>query len=335
LHLNFSHALYFTPRTHSVQERMTKLAICVLAAVFSFAASQTTQSGGGNNGGGGGGGQSDNAGWTGNQPQIKGKHCGELTPDDCKFIDEARQNCPQTCTDRDNGVTPAQQQQTNQPCLGGPKKCGGKKKGCFHGDDLVQTKEHGTIAMSKLASMRDAHVLTRNDDGELEYSSVRYWLHSQPALSMKFITLRTESGHQLAITSDHLIYETDCNGGAGHAIYAKNVQIDRCLYVKEAGKLSESRVVEKGEKKMNGIYSPITTTGSIVVNDVLASCYNYYENESLQKFVYQYMIGFQDALYNWLPSGLYEAAFNSQNGAVVAVPRLVFNFLQLSNYFVH
>jgi hypothetical protein len=315
---------------------MTKSTIFVLAAVFALAASQD---GSGDQGGGGGGGGQDDPGWTGSEKQITGKHCGQLTKDDCTFIDEARLKCPQTCTNRDNGETPAAETQppgTKLPCIGGPKKCGGKKKGCFHGDDVVQTKEHGTITMSKLAELRDAHVLTRNDDGELEYSRVRCWLHSQPQVNMKFHMLRTESGHRLAITGEHLIYETDCRGGQARAIYAKNVQLDRCLYVKNAdGKLSESRIVEKGQEKMTGIYSPITVTGSIVVNDVLASCYSYYENESLQKFVYQIMIGCQDALANWLPSSLYEAAFNSQHGAVVAVPRLVLTFLNLSNYFVY
>jgi len=315
-----------------VADKMTKLTVFVLATVFAIVASQDSPPADQGSGGGGG---SDNESWVGTEKQITGKHCGELTKDDCNFIDEARTSCPKTCTDRDNGVTPPPKKQDNKPCIGGPRKCGGKKKGCFHGQDLVQTKEHGVITMSELSNQRDAHVLTRNDDGQLEYSSVRYWLHAQPTIDMKFITLRTESGHRLSITGDHLIYETDCRGGAGRAIFAKNVQLDRCLYVNEEGKLSESRIVEKGQEKMTGIFSPITTTGSIVVNDVLASCYNYYENESLQKFVYQYMIGFQDAVAEWLPTSLYQAAFNSQHGAVVAVPRLIFNFLQLSNYFVH
>lgn len=200
---------------------------------------------------------------------------------------------------------------------------------------MVQTQEYGVISMRQLAEKRDAHVLTRNDDGQLEYSSVRYWLHAQPELSMKFYTLRTESGHRLALTGDHLIYETDCQGNSGNAIYAKKVQIGRCLLVNDNGQLKETPVVQKEQEKMNGIYSPITTTGSIVVNDVLASCYNYYENEALQKFVYQYLIGMQDMFAKWMPTSLYQAAFNNQNGALVAVPRLILNFLQLSEVFVH
>jgi hypothetical protein len=307
---------------------MFKLTVVLLALAITYTAAQTESSDGG---GGGGGSCEDASGFVGTQPQNKGKTCAEQSPDNCKFIDESIQKCCATCQNRQN-ETPGPA--TAAPNNNGPGK-GGKKKGCFHGNDMVQTKEYGTISISQLADKRDAHVLTRNDDGQLEYSSVRYWLHAQPEKSMKFYTLSTESGHKLAITSEHLIYETDCQGNGGNAIYAKNVQVGRCLYVNENGQLRETRVVEKGQEKMNGIYSPITTTGSIVVNDVLASCYNYYENESLQKLVYQYVIGFQDMLANWLPSSLYQAAFNDQNGAFVTVPRLVFNFLQLSNVFVH
>jgi len=304
---------------------MTKLTLIVLASVLAYATSQTQAPAGGG---------SDNANWAGKEPQITGKHCGDITKDNCIFIDEANQNCPETCGKRQsdpNSKPDNQQQQPAQQQQQGPKK----KKGCFHGEDLVQTKEHGRITMSRLAELRSALVLTRNDDGQLEYSPVRYWLHSQPDVDMKFYQLRTRSGHRLSITGEHLIYETDCRGGQGRAVYAKNVQLDRCLYVNENGRLIETPIVEKEALKLRGIYSPITTTGSIVVNDVLASCYNYFENESLQKFVYQYVIGFQDALASWAPASVYEAAFNSQHGSVVAVPRIILNFLQLSNYFVH
>jgi len=302
---------------------MSKLTVLVLALFVCAANAQTESSGGG------GGCSGDDASFVGTQPQNKGRPCAGQTPDNCKFLDEAIKKCCETCGHRQNETPPPKPD--NNPLQPKP----GKKKACFHGDDTVQTQEYGTISISQLSEKRDAHVLTRNDDGQLEYSPVRYWLHAQPGMSMKFYTLRTESGHRLALTGEHLIYETDCRGNGGSAIYAKKVQVGRCLFVNESGELKETRVVEKQEEKLIGIYSPITSTGSLVVNDVLASCYNYYENESLQKFVYQFVIGFQDALANWMPSSLYQAAFNDQNGAFVAVPRLVLNFLQLSNVFVH
>jgi len=302
------------------------LKVLVIVVIIAFATAQDNQ-------GQGQGGTScgDDSNFQGTQPQNLGKTCDQHSPDNCKFIDEAIKACCATCSNRQNQTPAPQNNPNNNNQPQGPKK----KKGCFHGNDMVQTKEYGTISMSRLAELRDAHVLARNDAGQLEYSPVRYWLHSQPSLSMKFYTLRTESGHQLAITGEHLIYETDCRGNGGEAKYAKKVQVGNCLFVNRDGKLIETRIVEKSQEKMNGIYAPITTTGSIVVNDVLASCYSYYENESLQKFVYQFVIDFQDMLANWMPSTIYQAAFNHQNGAFVAVPRLVLNFLQLSNVFVH
>jgi len=298
---------------------MSKLTVLVLAAVAVLVASQEGDTGNSN---------SCASDWKGTEPQVKGKSCGQVSKDDCTFIDEVIKCCPNECSN----ATPAPEATTAGPLRQAGKK---KKKACFHGDDLVQTRQYGTIKMSELANKRDAEVLTRSEDGQLEYASVRYWLHAQPSISMKFFQLRTQSGHRLALTGEHLIYETDCQGGSGRAIFAKNVQVGRCLYVNQDGNLIESPVIEKAQEKMIGVYSPITYTGSIVVNDVLASCYNYYENESLQKWVYQYMILSQDALAKWLPTSLYEAAFNNQNGVTVTVPRIILNFLQLSNVLVH
>jgi len=311
---------------------MTTSALLVLAAVVAYVAGQNSQ---GNSKGNSQGNNQGQCSWsgTGTEPQDRGQKCAQMTKGTCTFLDQAIQCCPQECADkRDSTPGPQNQQQQN-----GRRGRRGRRRrrGCFYGKDVVKTKEYGTITLSELAQFRDAHVLTRNEDGELEYASVRYWLHAQPSASMKFVTLRTESGHQLSLSSEHLIYETECRGGPGRAIYARNVRVGRCLYVNENGRLQETRVAEKDEEKLSGIYSPITTTGSIVVNDVLASCYNYYENEALQKFAYQYLITFQDTLIDWLPRSIYEAAFNSQNEGVVAVPRLILTFLHLSKYFVH
>jgi len=255
--------------------------------------------------------------------------CDSFDRDVCLTCHDAYHCCFQDSCDNAPDK-PTKQQSNNQQT--GPKK----KKGCFHSDDSVQSKEYGSITIRELADhRRDAHVLTRSDDGALEYAPVRYWLHAQPNVSAKFVNLRTESGHELSLTGEHLIYETECNGGAGRTIFAKNVRVGGCLFVMADKKLVESKVTAKSQKKLTGVYSPITSTGSIVVNDVLASCYNYYENEALQKFVYQYMIGFQDTLAQWLPSSIYQAAFNNQDGALVAVPRIILTFLHLSSYFVH
>jgi len=298
---------------------MSKLNVLVLAAVAMLAVSVEADD------------CSDQSGFTGTQPQNLGKTCAQQTPDNCKFLDESIKKCCTTCQTRKD-ETPAPNVKDNTPP---PKKK--KKKGCFHGDDRVETKEFGTITINELAKIRsNVQVLSRNDEGELEYSNVRHWLHLEPTTTMKFINLRTQSGHRLSISSEHLIYETDCRGGAGDAIYAKNVRIGKCVYIKnENGEFKETPVTEMDQQRMTGIYSPITDTGSIVVNDVLASCYSYYENEALQKFVYQIVWGFQDFLAKWLPDSVYQAACNYQHGSIVSVPQLALNFLQLNSVFVY
>lgn len=265
--------------------------------------------------------------------------CGSVPRDICITVDEAGQQCGCTCKDRVEGNSEPPQQANNNnnpPDNSGGKKGKGKKGGkCFHGDANVHTEQYGTITMRQLAEEhRDARVLSRNDDGQLEYSPINFWLHAKK-VDADFVRLTTASGKALALSDEHLIYETDCRGGAGVATFAKKVTVGKCLYVNGENGLEETRVVRKEKTRLNGIYAPITTTGSIIVDDVLASCYTVYENESVQKIVYKYMPTIQNLMSNFLPASFYDAAFNQQNDATVGIPRIIFNVLNLSKYFVY
>uniref|UniRef100_A0A915JW49 Hedgehog protein Hint domain-containing protein n=1 Tax=Romanomermis culicivorax TaxID=13658 RepID=A0A915JW49_ROMCU len=87
-----------------------------------------------------------------------------------------------------------------------------KKKGCFHGDDVVVTRQHGPAKLADVAKMTNVELLSRDDQGRLAFSPVYYWIHKDDSMRHQFLDLRTESGHRLSITRDHLIYEVSCSG---------------------------------------------------------------------------------------------------------------------------
>jgi len=132
----------------------------------------------------------------------------------------------------------------------GGKKGGGGGGSCFHGDDVVVT-DNGPMTMVDLLDNKDEpRVLTRGADGQLEYSSVYYWIHARPDVETEYITLTTKSGHNLHITGKHLIYQTDCLGNS-ETVFADKVKIGKCLQISDNGNLLESKVIsaEKENKK--------------------------------------------------------------------------------------
>jgi hypothetical protein len=266
---------------------------------------------------------------------LSSKHaCEELSSQDCFTYHEAFEDkCKDYCDPIRKGQgTPAPSGGTTAPPEDdNSKKDGKKKKGkggaCFHGDDSVVTN-YGPMKMSDLVGRDDIQVLTRTADQRLELSTVYSWLHADPNVKTDFIVFTTESGHKLPITGAHLIYETDCNGNS-QAIFAKRVQVGKCLFVNDNGEFKESKIVEKTTEMKTGIYAPITENGNIVVNDVLASCVTNYENEALMNIIYSFVHQTRRVLRNVMPTVMFETLF----GSAGAVPHGVITFMDLSKPF--
>ena len=64
-------------------------------------------------------------------------------------------------------------------------------------------------------------------------------------------------------------------------VLAGEVEVGDCLYARDGNYLMEQKVIGKQVVTEVGIYSPMTSNARIIVNDVLASCNNVYESQSL------------------------------------------------------
>ncbi|KRX59485.1 Warthog protein 1 [Trichinella sp. T9] len=262
------------------------------------------------------------------QRQLSSKRsCTELTRTDCLFIHEAREKCTCTC---DNLIASnVQTEAIAEPAVEMVEN-GGRAR-CFHGDDWVLTTD-GRMQMKHLLQKKDAQVLTRSENGHLEYSPVMTWIHAQKETKAQFINLETESGHRLSLTPLHMIYQTDCDGKE-MVLMAEKVAVGKCIYVKaDNDKLVESKVVSTSKVVKTGIYSPITTSGSIVVNDVLASCFSTSANEDIQRLLFKYA-SFVYSLFT-CPASLISDSFSHQQQDYVEIPKLLLGALNLQKYLI-
>jgi len=123
-------------------------------------------------------------------------------------------------------------------------------------------------------------VLTVDSDGHLRYDDVIAFVHRQPQLLTSFTVIATVAGRRLVATGDHLIFtSSDQSASFGDAAKPSFVAHlhpgNDSVYVTASGskRLGVSMVTNVTMVTGRGVFAPLTSTGTIVVDGVAASCY--------------------------------------------------------------
>lgn len=123
----------------------------------------------------------------------------------------------------------------------------------------------------------------------------------------EFVRLHVEDGKTLKLTAKHLIYTIPCldriditHNNTDHIpisiashtdkklVFAEKVEIGDCLQVHDVEEASSTarlvpkRVTSIGQVQQRGIYAPMTATGDLIVEGILASAYTLVENRVAQ-----------------------------------------------------
>lgn len=129
-----------------------------------------------------------------------------------------------------------------------------------------------------------------SETGQVVFSPVLLFLHRDPETTRRFLSLRTEDGHRLAVTPNHLVFS---DAHCGHDIrqyqaqFAGRAQTGMCVVVRAAGgELRPSRVISIREEESTGAYAPLTEAGSVLVDGVLASSYALVEDHRLAHWAF-------------------------------------------------
>ena len=198
--------------------------------------------------------------------------------------------------------------------------------GCFPGVSTVELKSGERRLMSDLVPGDE--VLAMDNNGQVTYSAVITILRAERLSSMKYCYLKTTSGKELRASEYHLVYTGDCSSTSvsyNDFIYAKDLQVGDCLRVRvdsDAKNQLSSEMQEISEisiHKLDGAYAPLTTLGTIVVDDVAASCYAAIRYHGLGQLAFapvQY-------LYPWLPEVFLARQNVSENAMVQWYPKLI------------
>jgi len=181
-----------------------------------------------------------------------------------------------------------------------------KNGGCFNGESFVRLVDGNTRKMSELGVGDLA--LSMRSDGVLEYSEVIAFMDRDDSGYGLFYTIHTEDGKSITLTAKHLIYvaneNTSLNIDNAEVVYADSVQEQQYLLIRNSDVISFSRVKYISVDTKQGIYAPLTKHGTLIVDDVIVSCYAFIDNVAIAHASFAPMRAFHDISSYFSPGSL-------------------------------
>ncbi|XP_076650723.1 hedgehog signaling protein [Halictus rubicundus] len=155
-----------------------------------------------------------------------------------------------------------------------------KSGGCFPGRSLVRTSD-GLSKRLDQVRLGD-RIAALDSRGDIVYSEVIAFLDRSLTERRQFVRLTTESGRVLTLTPAHLV---PVEGRS--PMFAGRVQPGDKILVRDPADENEvehrlrwDKVVDSRLVLEEGIYAPLTTEGTLLVDDVVASCYAFIDNQN-------------------------------------------------------
>jgi hypothetical protein len=129
--------------------------------------------------------------------------------------------------------------------------------------------------------------------GATSYSDVYFFGHRDSETVTNFYTVTTASGSSLQLSPEHYMYvsENGCNDSITSAttLSPNFVKVGMGAWVNTAEGMKCSAITEIRQGEEKGLYNPQTLTGSILVNEMYASCYSAYDDIPVEKFLSSFM----------------------------------------------
>ncbi|XP_073344695.1 sonic hedgehog protein [Pagrus major] len=158
-----------------------------------------------------------------------------------------------------------------------------KSGGCFPGSSTV-TLQDGTNKAVKDLRTGD-RVLAADDDGNPIYTDFIMFIDQDSTTKRLFYVIETDSGQKITLTAAHLLFvgHNSTDEERMSAIFASQVQRGQKVFVfdAEGSRLEPVTVKRIYTQEQVGSFAPVTVQGTVVVDQVLASCYAVIEDHVL------------------------------------------------------
>ncbi|KAM8823089.1 sonic hedgehog protein isoform 2-T2 [Spinachia spinachia] len=158
-----------------------------------------------------------------------------------------------------------------------------KSGGCFPGSSTV-TLQDGTKKAVKHLQSGD-RVLAGDDGGNPVYTDFIMFIDQDSTTTRLFHVIESDAGQKIALTAAHLLFvgRNATGGKRMSAIFASQVRPGQRVFVFDAerSRLEPVTVNRIYTQEHQGSFAPVTAQGTVVVDQVLASCYAVIEDHEL------------------------------------------------------
>ncbi|KAM9713135.1 sonic hedgehog protein [Menidia menidia] len=158
-----------------------------------------------------------------------------------------------------------------------------KSGGCFPGSSTVSLQDGSTKAIRDLRT--GDRVLAADTQGNPTYTDFITFLDRDTTTRRVFYVIETELGQTVTLTAAHLIFVDRDNSTEQRmsAVFASDVRPGQKVLVvgAERRRLEPVTVKRIYKQKHEGSFAPVTAQGTLVVDQVLASCYAVIEDHDL------------------------------------------------------
>jgi hypothetical protein len=126
----------------------------------------------------------------------------------------------------------------------------------------------------------DSVLAVMDNNGAMGYEQVFFISHKDSTKQAVYMSISTGTGKKLTATPDHMVYVTkgrrDVTWRSAQLVDLASVRVGDLLWAVEGKEQSTpvaDIVVQVAHNVMHGVYHPHTASGTIVVDQVVASCY--------------------------------------------------------------
>jgi len=158
----------------------------------------------------------------------------------------------------------------------------------------VETRDRSVVSISKLRTGDFVKAFDMSSNEQVFSRFVGY-SHANADTLAKFVEVHTSSQKLIKLTEKHLIAKVF--GGNTDMVFASELKVGDVVLTD--GEHTET-VVRLSESLEQGVYSPLTEQGTVVVNGVVASCYANYRSHEVAHMVHPYVVAAAEFLNSFL-----------------------------------
>lgn len=151
--------------------------------------------------------------------------------------------------------------------------------GCFTGNSTVMTDSG---QRKRLADLQVGELVQSIDaKGSVVFSEVLAFLDRNVAQQREFVRLQTDDGQRLTVTPAHLVMVWLPHSQRVRYLFADKIEEGDFLLVNVNSNLVPKKVVHVSAVLAQGVYAPLTAVGTVIVDQVAASCYALVDSQSV------------------------------------------------------